>query len=182
MTHVSWSAAPEPARVAQVRGIASGAAARGVMMALLMSVRLALATLALTACSIPGTDDSGDDQQPTYEDAAGIRVEPQGTLTLTQTVYFAADQCPEFAPRESLVLIVAEDGTVSSPDPVVVVEATSYDAWEHAAVFVTLDDVWDGLATRIAYDMSITAQHEVDGYASVDFCDAELRVVGTRTP
>jgi hypothetical protein len=168
--------------VTQVRGIASRTAARGVMMALLMSVRIALASLALVACSVPGTDDGSDDQQPTYEDAAGIRVEPQGTLTLTQTINAAADQCPTFVPRETLVLVVADDGTVSSPDSVVVVEGTSYEAWEHAAVFVTLDDVWGELTPRIVYDISITAQDEVDGYASVDFCDAELRVVGSRAP
>ena len=178
MTPPSRSRAPVPSRPGHPRGIAWPGAARGVMMVLSMSVRFAFAFVALAACS-PGTDP-----QPDTVDAAGAWVEPQGVLTLTQTLYTASDQCPALAPRGSLEITVADDGTVTVAEPVVLVEASTYAAWEHAAVFATATDDWDGVAVTVEYELSITAWHEVDGYGGVSLpgCDAEVRVVGTRAP
>jgi hypothetical protein len=154
------------------------------MMDLRMSVRLAFASLLLTACSFSGTDEGGHDQEPFYEDAAGIRLEPQGTLTLTQTLHAAADQCPPLVPRETLTFIIAEDGTVTSPDPFVILEGMGHTAWEHAPVFVTIEDEWDSVAVTVDYDLSIIVTNEVDGYGGITApgCDAEVRVVGSRAP
>ena len=70
------------------------------------------------------------------------------------------------------------------PDPFVIVEGMGYPAWEHAPVFVTIEDDWDGVAVTVEYELSIIATNEIDGYAAVTApgCVAELRVLGMRTP
>jgi len=114
----------------------------------------------------------------------GVFVEAAGELVLTQSVLAAAASCPPLAPRVPLVLSVQDDGTITAPAPITVVEGTGTSGYETATVQAILEDDWGGVAATADYDLAILPSGAVEGGAVVTAtsCDAELEVDGELCP
>jgi hypothetical protein len=114
----------------------------------------------------------------------GILVDVTGDLLLVQSVVGAADSCPALAPRNPLALSVQDDGSVTAPAPIEILEGSGTGGWEQGTVFVTLVDIWGAVTPTVDYDLAVSADAEVEGGATVTApdCDAELEVRGMLCP